>query len=497
MMASVLALPPLLRGAREAVTELEAMAQTRPNMLVLVFDALSARDMSLYGYARQTTPHLVRLAQRATVYHRHYASGNFTTPGTASLLTGVYSWLHRGLHYAGTVAKQYEERNVFRLFAEQGYHTFAYAQNPWVPILLHQFRAEIDALLMPATFCQVDGAIYDDLFPADHNVAYWAVEELLLQLRGRPGSLFLGMADRARIKFYETQVSAQYSVDYPRGVPKIDKLLFPLERTIDGLLKAVKALPEPFFAYVHLMPPHDPYRPRRDFVGLFDGGWQPAPKPDHFFSEGVSPATLAQRRREYNEYIAYTDSEFGRLCDSLQQSGQMDRTCLVVTSDHGETFERGVMGHGTPLLYEPLVHIPLLIWWPGQIHRQDVDTVTSAVDLVPSFFRLLGLPLPDWCEGRPLPARSLDGVGVPRTVFAVEAKSNPKQGPLQKATVALVRDRYKLIQYRGYAGLETEYELYDVVEDPEERVDLAEETPLAEELQGELEDRLQRSREAE
>ncbi|UCG22784.1 MAG: sulfatase-like hydrolase/transferase, partial [Chloroflexota bacterium] len=56
-----------------------------PNILVLVFDTLSASHMSLFGYDRQTTPNLARFAERATVFHRHQAAGNFTTPGTASI----------------------------------------------------------------------------------------------------------------------------------------------------------------------------------------------------------------------------------------------------------------------------------------------------------------------------------------------------------------------------------------------------------------------------
>ncbi len=59
------------------------------NVLVVVFDTLSAYHISLYGYQRQTMPNLTRLGEKATVFHNHYANGNFTTTGTASLLTGT------------------------------------------------------------------------------------------------------------------------------------------------------------------------------------------------------------------------------------------------------------------------------------------------------------------------------------------------------------------------------------------------------------------------
>ena len=58
------------------------------NVIIIVFDAFTAYNISLYGYQRETTPNLARLAKQAIVYHNHYSGGSFTTPGTASLLTG-------------------------------------------------------------------------------------------------------------------------------------------------------------------------------------------------------------------------------------------------------------------------------------------------------------------------------------------------------------------------------------------------------------------------
>ena len=60
-----------------------------PNVLIVVFDAWSALNCSLYGYPRDTTPNIKRLAEKGTVYHNHYAAGTWTIPGTSSLLTGA------------------------------------------------------------------------------------------------------------------------------------------------------------------------------------------------------------------------------------------------------------------------------------------------------------------------------------------------------------------------------------------------------------------------
>jgi len=85
-----------------------------PNIIVLVFDAMSADNLSLYGYRRKTTPNFERLAQRSTVYHSHYSAGSFTIPGTASLLTGLYPWTHRAINEEGQVAPAFVENNIFR-----------------------------------------------------------------------------------------------------------------------------------------------------------------------------------------------------------------------------------------------------------------------------------------------------------------------------------------------------------------------------------------------
>lgn len=102
----------------------------RPNVILLVLDAMSAYHLSLYGYGRKTTPNFARFAQRANVYHAHYSTANFTIPGTASLLMGLHPWTHRGLHLSGLVNREMARLNLFALFGKE-YHRFAFSQNVW------------------------------------------------------------------------------------------------------------------------------------------------------------------------------------------------------------------------------------------------------------------------------------------------------------------------------------------------------------------------------
>jgi arylsulfatase A-like enzyme len=220
---------------------------------------------------------------------------------------------------------------------------------------------------------------------------------------------------------------------------------------------------------------------------MFDGDREPPTKPPHFFSKGMTSQELVEFRRQYDEYVAYADAEFGRLYRSLESSGVLDDTCLIVTSDHGEMFERGIAGHITQTLFEPVIRIPLLISKPGQRQREDVYTATSAVDLLPTLADLAGQPVPAWCEGRILPTADKVVEAQERPIYVLEAKQNLKLGPLTMATAALLKDGFKLIHYRGYEGYAHEYELFDLNNDPEELENLyGTEKSVAEELRAEL-----------
>jgi len=156
--------------------------------------------------------------------------------------------------------------------------------------------------------------------------------------------------------------------------------------------------------------------------------FRPLKKPEHRFSDHKTNSQLASSRASYDEYIGTTDAEFGRFMDYLDESGLRENSYVIVTSDHGEMFERGEREHDTPLMYEPVIRIPLMISAPGQQKRRDVFSNTSSVDVLPTLLNLVGKPVPEWCEGRLLP--ELGGqVNAQRATFAVEAKRNPAFTP--------------------------------------------------------------------
>jgi arylsulfatase A-like enzyme len=226
----------------------------------------------------------------------------------------------------------------------------------------------------------------------------------------------------------------------------------------------------PYFAYVHLLSPHSKYCPRKEFVGIFPEMKLPF-KERHKLANHVRQALLNEYRMQYDEYVANVDAEFGSLVDNLASSGILDHSYLVVTSDHGELFERGENGHNTFLLYDSIIHIPLLISAPGQSTRQDFYTRTSNVDLLPTLLDISDVPIPSTLDGKLLPG--FGGVeDSARSVFAVEAKTNSAFGPLKRATVTLMKENYKIIYYGDYSRYSNVFELYDLDDDIEEKKDL-------------------------
>lgn len=438
-----------------------------PNILFLVFDTLSAKHISMFGYPRDTMPNLAKFAERATVFNQHYSGGSFTTPGTASILTGMYPFNHRAFQPYGTVKQDYADRNLFTLFNQAGYHTQSFSQNLLVNILVDQFIEGVSEYVPPARLALAAKEFADDFFTRDYGLAVQAERRYLNPVGQYPNSLFLSLVS----KYYEDQLRKglrkDTKDDFPRGLPQNHDIFYILEDVVDWGLDRYPAMQQPFLSYMHVMPPHDPYNPRADFIGRYAD--QPANnpvKPTHFFDEDRDQKFLDKKREQYDEYIAYVDAEFGRLIDGLEAQGALENTWVVFGSDHGELFERGIYRHITPVLYEPVIRVPLLMRAPGQSERVDVHTPTSNVDILPTLLHLTGQQIPAGLDGKVLPPWGM--TDPERVIFAADAKSNPKLGPLNKGTITAIQNQHKLVHYFGYGGYESEYEYFDLSRDPEE-----------------------------
>jgi arylsulfatase len=468
---------------------------SRPNILVIVFDALSARNTPFQGYARNTMPFMSKWSERATVYHNHFAGGNFTTPGTASLLTGTYPWTNRAIKIKGRVMDTFADRNLFSLFEQ--YYRFSYTHNPLVTIFLKQFFNHIDHLKKLEDLIFGRNKWIFKIFANDEDIANVSWVQMTDRFsEGITNSLLLS-------PFYE-YFGIPHSDSFPRGLPEIDpNVYFLLEDAIDWTISTLRDTPQPFLGYIHYFPPHYPYHTREDFVDAFkDDGYEPIQKPHQFAKffkrkNFNTPEMLDKARLWYDEYILYLDTEFDRLFNQLEREGILDNTWVIVTSDHGELMERGKVRHTIEVLYLPLLQIPLLIFAPGQKERQDIYTPTSAVDIIPTLLHLTGQDIPLWLEGEVMPPYRSSPVDPQRSIFALEAKASNYSEPLNPYTGMIVKDEYKLTYYSGYEELEekqTHYDLYNFIKDPEEMENLIKtHQPTAEELLAELQSKIRES----
>jgi arylsulfatase A-like enzyme len=468
---------PLSMAVPRFVNSLPLQQSEKPqNVIIIVFDAFSAYNISLYGYQRETTPNIARWAERAAVYHNHHAGGNFTVPGTASLFTGTFPWTHRAFSLdKNNVEKSFLDKNIFSAFPN--YYRLAYTHNPVANRFLTQFNESIDDHIPLGKLFLANDDFINSLFGRDRDTASvsW-IRAMKRKDEGYAYSLFLA-------RLYEKQrerVISGLKSRFPGGIPHIaTDDYFLLEDAIDWLGETLDTLPQPFMGYFHFMPPHFPYLTHRDFRGRFEGdGWLPEIKPPDVFSKGEDNKIefLLRKRTNYDEFILYADREFGRLMDRLDSSGILDNSWVVLTSDHGEMFERGILGHTTPVLYQPVIKVPLLIFEPGQKDRRDIYENTSAVDLLPTLLHVTGQQSADWGDGTALPPYAPTELDPERSLYAVQANTNEQFEPLAVATTALIKGQYKLMYFFGYdelGGLESErIELYDLESDPEELNDL-------------------------
>lgn len=209
--------------------------------------------------------------------------------------------------------------------------------------------------------------------------------------------------------------------------------------TLDGMLAWLEQPRKgPFFAWLHLYDAHAPYEPPLPFRQAYAGN-------------------------PYLGEIAYMDYEIGRLVRTLEEKGLSDDTLIVVTADHGESFdEHGEKTHGF-FCYGATTRVPLILSKPvyGAPGRVFGHTVQS-IDLAPSILGLLGLPVDEGMKGRTLDSTR------DRLVFS-EAMI-PHEDFYLAPVHSLKDDRYSFY-------FSSTLELYDLRTDPGEKRNLSASQP--------------------
>jgi choline-sulfatase len=472
----------------------------KPNIIVVVFDAWSAKNVGFLGYPRNTMPKLAKLAEKAIVYHNHCAAGPWTIPGTSSLLTGTYLWTHRCYDQAQIQIVK-PENNLFRLIKETGYASVAATHTLYVDSILSQFDRWL-TLHPPFSEMFLSSRFpFIRLFRKDIELVGMAQKTTMWDTRkGYFSSIFLGELFRKMIQADLDRINETYRDQFPLGLPSLPELDIPflLEDAIDHQIKTTSAFARPLLSYYHYFPPHHPYHTRAEFVDAFDDDGITFPeKPFSHINQEKTPKQELHSRKMYDETLLYVDSEFDRLYQNLQKSGQLENTWLILTSDHGEIFERGSIGHATPMGYEPLMKIPLLIFPPDQETRIDIHTTTSAVDVLPTLLNLAGKPVPDWIEGTALPLSTEVDTQPDRAVYLMHGKMPSAKHQFLQGVVTVTKNRMKLIftfHDDRLSGSDHVFELYALDTDPEELDNLYTDShPVAKQMLAEMQAEINRA----
>ncbi|MBI1786279.1 MAG: sulfatase [Acidobacteria bacterium] len=277
----------------------------------------------------------------------------------------------------------------------------------------------------------------------------------------------------------------------------------------------------PFFMYLHVLDPHDPFEPRPPYDVL----WADAAKKEEHESQlgkirkvienpllrmfgmpsraeiekaGVSPGEyVAYDKDWYDGSIRGMDAEVGRLVEKLRRLGLEDKVQIAFIGDHGEEFiEHGRMFHGQTV-YGELAGVPLLLYRPGAIPQgiQIKETVRS-IDLMPTLLDLSGLAVPKRAQGQsllPLLAAARDAKGKggsvaeaaqrlgwkPEPAVTEKAKSENAGGPppLETESYGLVLGGWKLVHNVQRSAGAPEFELYNHADDPLDKTDVAGQHP--------------------
>lgn len=370
---------PGTRGGGAAIRQ--ALGSEQPNVILVTIDTLRADYLGSYGSKRVETPHLDRLAREGARFTNAATTVPFTLPAHSSIMTGTYPPYHGVRENVGYALGE-DVPTLAATLAEAGYHTAGF----------------VSAFVLDSRWGIGRGfEHYDDEFDTD-------------QMQARN----MGSVQRD-------------------GAETLDAVLGWLDDRPAG----------PFFLWMHLFDPHDPYTPPEPYASRYRG-------------------------RPYAGEVAYTDSLIGRFRDELEQRDLLDSSLLVLTGDHGEGLgDHGEAFHGY-FVYESTVHVPLIIRAPGIAAGRVIGDAVSHIDLLPTILEVANVLPPRQAQGRSLVPLLLDepDEAAERTAYTESYYALLHYGwaPLR----SLRNTRYKFIDA-------PRPELYELEPDPGENRNLADE----------------------
>lgn len=455
--------PPRVMGwapsARTAPAAVGPAAAARPDVYLITLDTLAAEDAAVCGDGPTRMPRLRELASRASCFERHYASSNFTTPSTATMETGVLPWTHWGVQIVAKMAPAMHGQTLASQLRAQGYEAHSISANLMASPRHHGSFDEYDSqAISPSPSLGLKPRVALSHFP-DTTLPFWL-------------SGLIPLLDTLDVHLF------------PEHSPFAPELTYEAARPLIANAK------RPQFLWLHTLPPHDPYLPpvSTKYKLLPAGELDRWSQLLGMTGYGAAQQGLIDKHRlRYREAIMGADESLGRFLDALDRQGKLDSALVIVTSDHGESFERGYIGHAGEWLHEAVVRVPLVVKLPGQRQGRVIDQPVSLADVVPTISDVLGLPAIAGVEGRSLKPALLGEPMASQPVFTMAMERQSRFRPIRAGHYAIIDGPFKLVLHPA----EARAELYDLTKDPRERQDIAATSPaVAARLRAALEQRL-------
>lgn len=345
------------------------MRNRKPNIILLVLDTLRARQMSLFGYEKETTPVLDDFAQGATVFDQAMATAQWTIPSHASMFTGQYPTIHQTVQSYATLPDDIP--TAAELLRTNGYHTVGFCNNPLVSVLDNGLKRGFDEFFN-----------YSATFP---DIPKIGQETTLRQMQRSITEVLQKVSTPIEREFGRSPLLLKLAM-MPVFVPfwsRLGKFKGDTRQSISDITDYLRHrhntyADEPFFMFINMMETHLPYYPPRKVIEK----WLPYFKKDReardfvqryntqsyrWVAPMIEPFTSKQEqvlRDMYDAEIAYQDQQLRRIFRYLKRSGELDNSMVIVVSDHGESHgDHDFMGHAF-VIYNEIVHVPMLIHYP-------------------------------------------------------------------------------------------------------------------------------------
>lgn len=349
------------------------------NILLLHTDAQMHHWLGAAGNDAIRTPNLDRLAAQGVRFENAFACSAVCVPSRACLMTGRYAEA-TGVTSNSRILHS-REKTLGRFFREAGFRTGYFGKT-------HYGRS----------FGEVENE-YDVFFEKKHYNQY-------LKEAGIPASYPEKEIPERVTRYWEVGRSAIPEEHY------FEKIL--ADRAIDFLSTPST---QPTLAFVSFVAPHGPFTPPGKFADLYPPETLSiAPRCDTEL-EG-KPAQFVrwvQQNRKYlteeecHRFLAamyglgsMVDEQVGRILDALRESGRLEETLVIFTSDHGDFGTGyGIIGKSWNMI-DPLVRIPLLVRLPGGRSGEAEPAFAENIDLLPTLLEYAGVAIPSYVQGRSL-----------------------------------------------------------------------------------------------